>query len=722
MPTTGAFAAWRGRCLSHAARVALASLAFGTIAQAQDGAPQPSPAVDEAPGGSVELDPVVVEGEAGSAVTEGTGSFTSPTATVGGKTEAPLNEIPQAISIVTRERIEALNMTQLEDAARRTTGMLVLSNDPGRSSIFTRGFELDTVTIEGLPAPLSSIYGTQQDLAIADRVEFLRGPAGLFTGAGEISGIANIGLKQPMRDVGIAGIASVGSWNNVRGEIDVNAPLVEAGEARLRIVGAFQDRDSFVDVNHNRVGVIYGAAGFDVTPDTTLTVYVWHQGREAIPHNGLPVDISTNLLDVDRSTFVGADWNRFENDIFETIGRLEHVFDNGITANISARYSQRDVDMAYAYGLTAVDPAVGTTRLRGFARRYWEDAFSADAFVSVPFQAFDQTQEVVVGVDYRNYEQTVHQAIVNNIFTYDVFNPTPGLVPEPVFNYTTRTRNNPEQMGFYAQARLRPIEDLTLVLGARETWYSDRTKDLLTGMETDQVDINGELTPFAGFTFDITENVTAFFSYAEIFQPQDNVTTPITGSQYEGGLKFSFFDGALNASASIYRLLQSNRAVLDTDTLEYFAAGRVRSQGFEVEVSGNITENLDVFAGYAYTETQYVQDPAVPAGLTFSTITPDHNVNLWARYSFGEEAGILDGFHIAGGMRAVSGFFSNAIDAPGYIVFDAQIGYEITENVDATLTVSNLFDETYYDRVGGNGLFNFYGPPRSVLFSLSANF
>ena len=106
----------------------------------------------------------------------------------------------------------------------------------------------------------------------------------------------------------------------------------------------------------------------------------------------------------------------------------------------------------------------------------------------------------------------------------------------------------------------------------------------------------------------------------------------------------------------------------------------------------------------------------------FSGITPEHNFNLWARYSFDESHGFLDGAHVAGGVRAVSDFFSGNINAPGYAVFDAQIGYEVTENVSTALSIGNLFDNEYYDRVGAPGLFNFYGPPRSVLFTVSAAF
>lgn len=708
--------AYTKRLLQSAAWVgiigALAGMPISAMAQDAGAAGEP-----------VELAPIEVEGvvidEAG---TEGTGSFTTTVTTIGGKTPAPIKEIPQAVSVVTREQIDELDMTQLEDAARRTPGMTIMTNDPGRSSIFTRGFELDTVNIEGLPAPLSSIYGTQQDLAIVDRVEFLRGPSGLFNGAGGVSGLANLGLKKAHDDLAIGGKASVGSWNNYRGEFDLNTPIDEQGKVRARFVGAYQDRESYADVNENSVGVLYGTLGADLSPETKLNLFIWRQDRDATPHNGLPTDSNGDLLDLSRSTFVGADWNHFDNEVFESIVTLEHTFDYDIKASVSARYSERDVSLKYAYGLTAVDPATGTTNLRALGREYSEDVFSTDANLLIPVKFAGQTHEFVVGADFRDYEQTTAQGVQNNIYQYDVYNPTPSAVPEPTLNYTSQTENNPQQFGVYAQGKFRPTDDLTLILGARGAWYEDETRNLINGATTNTEDVDGEFIPFAGIVYDINDEFSVFGSYSEIFQPQSNVSTPITGEQFEFGVKFSMLGDLLNGSVSAFRLIQSDRSVQDPTTLNYYAGGEVQSEGFEASVSGYITPNLDVFAGYAFTDTEYTSDPTIPSGAVYSGITPRHSFNLWTRYTFDEGHGMLDGFHLAGGALAASDTTSGQIEGPGYVVLDAQIGYEINENVSAKLSLNNILDKEYYNRVGGAGTFNFYAPPRNVMLSVAARF
>lgn len=130
------------------------------------------------------LPTITIEGQNEGVTTEGTDSYTTGKVTIG-KDAQPLRAIPQSVSVVTRQRIEDQNLTTLDEAARRVPGLLVLQNDRGRSSVFSRGFEFDTFQIDGLPAPLSSIYGTQPDLAPFDRIEVLRGPGGRTVSAAD---------------------------------------------------------------------------------------------------------------------------------------------------------------------------------------------------------------------------------------------------------------------------------------------------------------------------------------------------------------------------------------------------------------------------------------------------------------------------------------------------------------------------------------------------------
>ena len=145
------------------------------------------------------------------AATETVRDYSTPTSTVGTKIPATLRDIPQSISIVTNQQIKDRNVETLDQLARKTPGLRVLSNDDGRSSIYARGYEYDEYNVDGLPAPMQSINGTLPNLAAFDRVEIMRGPSGLFDSSGEMGGIVNLVRKRPGDSFAASANAGYGS-------------------------------------------------------------------------------------------------------------------------------------------------------------------------------------------------------------------------------------------------------------------------------------------------------------------------------------------------------------------------------------------------------------------------------------------------------------------------------------------------------------------------------
>ena len=236
--------------------------------------------------------------------------------------------------------------------------------------------------------------------------------------------------------------------------------------------------------------------------------------------------------------------------------------------------------------------------------------------------------------------------------------------------------------------------------------------------------------PYAGLVFDLTSQLSAFASYTEIFQPQTQLDAsnqpldPRTGRQYEIGLKGEFLDGRLTASAAYFNILDENRALATAVAGTFVAAEEVESRGFEVEVTGSPLANVELIAGYTYTETEFVNGAAATVGQAFNSYTPEHMFQFWSKYTF--DQGPAEGLSLAAGLRAFSSFYNEAMGARleenGYTVVDAQIGYQFTKNLKATLTVTNLLDEDYYVRVGSPVTFNFQGEPRAVYGKLTASF
>lgn len=711
----------------------LAALLLATTSLGGTGAIRSFAQEAQGTGTATTLERLVFDGS--SYETEDTDSYTTDRISVGEKDVRPVREIPQSTTVITRERLEDGQYTSLDTVLRETPGIVVLNNDDGRSSIFSRGFEFDYLYFNGLPAPVSSVYGTQPDMAIVDHIEILRGPAGLFGGAGEPAGAINMRLKQSKDTFSARVDGTVGSWEHGRAELDVTGPLNDAGTIRGRFVGAYQGEGSWVEDVENGVGVAYGTVEADVTENTTATFSVSHMQRDITPFNGLPTYEDGSLVDLDRSTFTGADWNSFDNAVTDYIAEVEHTFDDGGHAKVSARYQVTDVNFLYAWanGYVAdngdiISSGADTADSRWLARQYDAKSLSLDAHVSKPFDLWGQEHNLILGLDYQNQDITTLQGsgtitVDQNVYDWNVD------LDEPTVNYTSQTNVDPEQFGIYGQLRIKPADPLTLIGGARVTWYEATTTNLLTGTPTSVVDIDGQVTPYAGAVYDLTDWLSAYASYTAIFQPQTatdidgEMLDPREGRQYEAGLKAELFAG-VNASVAYFNLRDTNRAVTDPDNPGASAAlGEVQAQGIEIEASGEVLPGWQLAVGYTFTETEYLNTTSAgTAGTVFSAYTPAHMFQVWSKYRFGESHGMLDGFYVGAGLKAFSSFSSGSIEAPAYTTVDLLAGYEVNEHLEVSLNVNNVFDETYYARVGSTSVFNFYGEPLSASLRVSAKF
>lgn len=707
------FVTWKVRPSARIMAAAALAGGFATPALAQD------TIADSA----VALPAIVVSGSGYE--TEDTGSYATDLLSVGEKDVRSAREVPQSTTVLTNQYLEDRNATSLDTALRDAPGIVVLDNDSGRSSIFSRGFEFDTLYFNGLPAPLSSIYGTQPDMAIVDHVEILKGPSGLFAGAGEPAGAVNISLKKPLRDLRAEVSTSVNTWGGVRGEGDLTGPLNADGSLRGRLVVAKDKTEDWIDKKGGDTTVAYGAFEADITEMTTVTLNLSHMQRDLQPFNGLPTLADGTLLDLDRDTYTGADWNDFDNTVTDYIGAIEHRFEDGGYAKVSARYSDRSADFLYAYGGAAALPNGDISRVSWLARDFDETSLAVDAHASKPFTLFGQDHNILVGADYQHYENTMLQGRGNTGDTNNIFNWNTNLT-RPTVAFTTQNEISSDQYGVYGQLRFKPIDPLTLIAGARGTWYKAETVNLLTGVQTGEQNIDGKITPYFGVVYDVTPEISAYASYTAIFQPQSNVDAsgatldPREGGQYEAGVKGAFLNGALNASAAVFKLNDKNRSMNDGNG-NNVASEEVEVRGFELEASGEVLPGWDVMAGYTYTDTEYVNGPT--EGAAFSAWTPEHMAQLWTKYRFPDAWNAL---YVGGGVKMFSEFSAvnggTSIDADGYAVVDLMAGYDVTDTVTTTLTVNNAFDEKYYSRVGGTSVFNFYGEPLSAVLAVKATF
>lgn len=690
--------------------VAEAPLASGTPSTIKSPAP-----AHKQPAAAAELEGVDVRG-----VTEGYAanevSF--------GKLALPPRELPSSVSVITRERMDDQNMKTVYDVLNYTTGITAVPYGVGTSYFQSRGYQPD-VQFDGIPANNGLQYQSQFDLAMYDRVEIFRGPAGILQGQGSPGGTVNLVRKRPEDTAAWGGNISAGSWNNYQATVDGSTPLNSDGSVRGRLVLSAQDHDYFYDKANSRHQFAYGVVEFDLSPSTMLTLSAayqheqnspldWGQSVYAIPPHGEP-------LAAPRSQFYGTDWSYDRPQMNDFYAELDHDFGHDWHGrfNVDRRGIHDGSKYGYIDGLVAPDNHADYYLQRQYTQGSWT---GVDANLSGPFTLFGRTHQAVVGLNYARQEQDDYSGGLDvpggvNVMALDG-------VPNPVIDFTNRSRSNTTQYGVYGEIRLRPADDWSVLLGSQLTDYRSKSQAGVPGELGPWVtapSVDHKASPYAGVVYDINAWLSAYASYTTVFVPQTNLTysgTPLqprAGKQYETGLKSEFLDGRLTASLAAFRLRDEHRAYDDPDHPGYFiAAGKAQSQGWETEVTGRLMPGWDLTASYTYLLTRFLKDSA-SQGEVFDAEEPKKTFKLWSVYRF--EGDTPHGFRVGGGARIVSSSTRGTITQEGYAVFDGQVGYQFDKDWLLTLTVNNMFDRTYFARVPAT-YFGIYGDPRNAMLTL----
>ncbi|MCT4497822.1 TonB-dependent siderophore receptor [Pseudomonas sivasensis] len=688
----------------------------------------------EAPVTTLELGATQISGEQQlGETTEGTQSYTTGAMKTATKLPLTLRETPQAVTVITRQRMDDQAMTSINDVVNATPGLFLnYSNGPGRQSYTSRGFDIDNLMYDGIPSGYNGAsVGAQPNLAMFDRVEVVRGATGLVTGAGNPSAAINLIRKRPLDEQKVTLTGAAGSWDDYRGELDASSPLNDSGTWRGRVVTSYRDANSFIDNAEEYHGLFYAVTEADLGEDTTLTLgysnqkdktnYFW--GSAMIGQDG-------HHLDLPRSYNPGTDWENKDQEINTVFAELRQQLANDWKLQVNANYAEQKALFSGSYqSRWAADKSLARTV---YQAAYDENQAGVDAFVSGPFQAFGRTHELVVGASRRIYDMTSH-----DYSPYDTN--WPITAGKPDFVHTTDTREITTQDGFYLTTRLSLADPLKLILGGRLDWYDYDAH----GSNSGDYKVTRNLTRYAGLIYELDDHHSVYVSYSDIFTPQtakDSSATPvkpIVGKNYEVGVKGEYLGGALNASVALFRVDQENRATKVTvqncpQTECYEASGEIRSQGIDFELQGALTENWQVGGGYTYARTHTIKDEANPqlVNKQYDTDTPEHLFKLTTRYNL---QGALEKFRVGGNISWQSRMYNDVKLADGstyrlqqgaYAVTDLMAGYRVNDNLDLQLNANNIFDRSYYSTIansvdyGGDS----YGTPRNMMLTAKYTF
>lgn len=691
------------------------------------------------PATGLTLGATTITGQGLGAVTEGSGSYATGRSSTATKLAMSLRETPQSVTVVTRQRMDDQSMKNLDDVMQNATGIMVVKNGGERSLYQARGQLVDNLQIDGVPTNISNAYSmdaiSKPTTDIYDRVEIVRGATGLMEGAGTPSASINLIRKRPTAEPQALIETSVGSWDDYKTMVDLSSPLNEEGTLRGRSVISYNNANSYLDTARKENQLFYGILEADVSESTLVTLgYSYQKERNSgYDWSGLPIHTDGTFYPLSRSTSLTGDWNHLDKRNTTVFTDIQHSFANDWKAVVAVNQMWSKADFLGNYTWPAGNTDQFTLNPRHF--RYDDTQTSIDGYASGPFQLLGRQHELIIGgnwrkddFDYHGGRDATYRYVVdmNDVGAFDPPAPTALNVNQWKYNRTQ------EQKGVYIAGRFSLTDSTKLILGSRLSWVSYDSLDVVSRPVTNHYSKSGEVTPYAGLVQDLTENLTAYASYTEIFKPQSNqditgsVLEPMTGSNYELGLKGEFFDKRLLGSIALYQSDQTGRPELvacERDWSCYRASDKVRNRGFELEVNGEVTSDWNLSAGYTYNQSKYAGGEQ--KGDDFNSAAPRHLFKLATDYRL---QGALNHMRVGGSFYAQSTMVQREygktykIQQDAYHLTSLHAVYEINKNLELQYNLDNVFDKKYYQTLGNPNYWNFYGEPRNFNMALRAKF
>ena len=671
------------------------------------------------------------------------------------KTSTSVAETPQSVSVIERAELDARGVQSLNDAMRYVAGVSLESSgidnrvDDFRIRGFDAGSWSNNVTLDGMRAPQGSQWNRSMfDSWNLERVEVLKGPSAVMYGQIAPGGMVNQVSKTPRPDP----LQQLRLGLDAHGQYSAAFDLGTGSDDQrhlLRLVGLYRDGQTQIKHTTQAHGFLAPSYTWQLADQTRLTLLGLYQKDDGgatyqfLPMEGTLRPAAEGYMK--NSTFIGQpDWNTYDRTLWTAGWLFEHAFNEHVTLSQSAR--RLHVDSLYRGVVTfgALGPDGRTQNRRGVQGTGDSDGDTFDTRLQARFATGAVDHTVLLGWDWQRADWEGVRSAMSNPAAIDIFNPVYRPYA-PTIATETPTGGINRQSGIYLQDQL-ALGNWRMTLGGRYDWTKDdttsSTRNLATGIAQpgNRTVIKSEaFTGRAGLLYVFENGLTPYLSYAESFQPStrtplDSFTgtgfEPITGRQWEAGLKYQpgRMDGLVTLAA--YELRQQNMIVDDPDPSHRScgATGTVRCsvQGDEgrvrgVELEGRLTpvQGFSVIGAAAWMDSEMTVSSAY-AGKEL-VMVPDVTASFWADYTFSR--GAMAGLSLAAGARyngASHGDSANQFRIPGYTLFDAAIRYEAgrvgNADLQLALNLSNIADRRFVSTCTTVSSC-YYGSGRTVLVS-----
>jgi len=689
---------------------ALASLLKGTGIQYQvDGSRVILLAATTDSAGTLNVPAQIISGRAD--VAEGHDSYVPKYTKSASKTDTPIVEIPQSISVITRKQMDAQGAQTVTEALRYVPGVKVESYglDPkGFDWLYIRGFNGQSTSdyLDGLRQQNNSYAFFRSEPYAFDRIDVVRGPSSTLFGQGDAGGIINRVSKLPEADHVNEVQLTGGNRDHLQGQFDVGGKLDDSGQFLYRVVGLARDTDTQLEYDdHHQIkdDRLFIAPSFTWAPDentslTVLTDFLRDRNGGSVFVYSKPNGHATDTLLGDHS------FNHLNQDQYRLGYQFRHRFNDTWEFRQNARYGQ--VDLIFQNLLPAnVNPTTGNVIRVADRFDQHMDTFNLDNQLQADFTTGPLTHKLLMGVDYTWQDADIARWRILAP-PLNIYNPQYGkdiTRPGPSNSFSTiRYDQTIEQVGGYVQDQIKFDDHWILTAGGRYD-YVRNDLDNHVGVSTTQKD--NDFTGRLGLTYLTDFGLAPYVSYSESFVPNTGLSRagqafdPSEAHQWEAGVKYQPDDSILMTLAA-YDLTKTNvltaEIVNGLSTGYQSSSGEQRSRGIEAEIKAKLDRNWDLIASYTYTQAKITKSNNGDKGNRPANV-PKNMASTWLNYTFRDD-GVLNGLSLGGGARYTGSLFGdnqNTFHVNSYTLFDAGVSYPVNKNVTLGLNAQNVFDKRF---------------------------
>ncbi|POS02279.1 iron complex outermembrane receptor protein [Flavobacterium croceum DSM 17960] len=542
------------------------------------------------------------------------------------RSDIKLLDLPQGIQTVDKSIIQQQQAIRLSDVVKNINGAYVGSARGGaQESFWSRGYDLSSNNIFKNGFRVNS--GSMPEVASLERVEFLKGNSALLFGNVVPGGVVNLVTKVPQFQLGGEISLQAGSYNFYKPSLDIYNGFTK--NIAYRLVANYENSKSFRDIVQRERLYINPSLLFKIDKKTEFILQADYLTDDWTPDFGTAM-VGKDILQLPRNIYMGAKWSNGTTKQTTVTGLLKHSLNENWKLNFNSSF--QDYRRQW----------IGTERIQPDNNGFWnrplgkakntERIYANQFGILGKFYTYNIKHQVLAGIDWENsFTQSYTYTFMpttygsGNVFDFSNFNQGSGMIPEAKNTRLVETTTN--RFGIYAQNLISFQNHFKLLLGLRWSWQQADIFDYdLTANPTlkkqEPIRIDKAFSPKIGLVYQPTIHLSIFASYSNSFTPNTGTTIdlqvikPSILTQYEAGIKKEFFKEKVNASVTLYHIVNSNLAQtaqykadgsINTDTSIKILSGETTSKGLEVDLTAYPAKGLTMMAGYSYNDMRFTK-------------------------------------------------------------------------------------------------------------------